>query len=729
MQVNNSDPYSQDECAPVCSHQQLDEFHGDFQHFSSAESAASFQTAHSNSSRGSPCQQHVEGKQLPSKGRRADPYKVNLNHFHSEAIFDSQISAGQFTMVKHMDKCCRGDGQVELHLWQRGTSNHKKLSVVVKRVNTARVNSTRDAEADEEVIHYQGVHRDMEDTLNEIGLYCMLFQNPDVPEYVLKMYAAFHATNDIWLVLEQADGGDLFGVVKSHREKGSTIPISQSMLWMWQLLQAVGYLHKYYIGHRDISVENVLLRGGDIRLMDFGQAVQTHSVTGELLRYCITVGKPYYRGPESKVPRDRQVRVKTPQDAQPGKLAFARSESGEYFCDVMLPATAVPGQGCLAKPVGYAAAPNDIFSCGVCLFIMATGMPPWEQASLRDHHFAWVNKQGIPKLLRAWKQNVPVPMEDLLSSMLKASPQARATVEACLAHPWLKSWSNNRVPVHFTEALVKQMSPTSAASSVPTSAGSDISRGSSTSSGVSGSSSSAITSSPFADMQPTACSEAALGWTEPWMDVEHHAAMTGSFYEEPEVTRNANVPLSGLLDEESPSSSDFFGDFYCEQVFKQNECPGRTVEEFPDAPKMILQFERQSKQTSLPKSPAATSSKSELRSTVIGLPFATRCLESLAKPHKARSISCGAVGARQAEVDLGSLEGWADPGIRGLLKRKNRQLNNSRQQNNELLVRRPSMPLPIIHSFQTSRRGDNGSGFARRNIRRHGDQEHLVMVG
>ena len=34
------------------------------------------------------------------------------------------------------------------------------------------------------------------------------------------------------------------------------------------------------ISHRDISLENVLLSGGDVRLMDFGQAVQTHLETG-----------------------------------------------------------------------------------------------------------------------------------------------------------------------------------------------------------------------------------------------------------------------------------------------------------------------------------------------------------------------------------------------------------------------------------------------------------------
>ena len=37
---------------------------------------------------------------------------------------------------------------------------------------------------------------------------------------------------------------------------------------------------KQGISHRDISLENVLLSGGDVRLMDFGQAVQARMETG-----------------------------------------------------------------------------------------------------------------------------------------------------------------------------------------------------------------------------------------------------------------------------------------------------------------------------------------------------------------------------------------------------------------------------------------------------------------
>lgn len=541
-------------------------------------------------------QKPTVGKQPLSKGTLMNPCKA-ISPFHSEVRFDSQVFTGQFTQVGHIRECYRGSGQVEIHHWQRLACNHESLVVVVKRVCATCVGSSRDGEADQQIVQDQRVS-----IINEVGLYCLLFRNVDIPPYILKMFTAFEATREIWLVLEHADGGDLLSMVTRHKKKGSVIPVPQSMLWMGQLLQAVGFLHKCFIGHRDISLDNVLLCRGDVRLMDFEQAVKTHSATGELLRYCCTVGKDYYRGPESVVPLEKIVEVKTPPDAHPGKLAFARTVSEEYFCDVMLPSTAVRGQNCLAEVVGYAAAPNDVFSCGVCLFIMATGGPPWQQASLKDSHFIWTNKHGIPKLLKEWKQQLPLPMEDLLSSMLKANPMARASVEACLAYPCLMA-SNQE------ETLCSV---------------------------ASGSSGSAAISNSSTCVQPTTNLDAGFDSPEPELDTDQRSSIGASFYAEPEVTRNAIMPLSGLVDEESPSAMHFFED--TEHLFKHDDLQVVTIEEPSDAPKMILALERQLKKRLWLSTPVAkvglgltdytsalaTASKSELQVVIDGIPFASR---------------------------------------------------------------------------------------------------------
>ncbi|CAE7752992.1 CPK1, partial [Symbiodinium pilosum] len=96
----------------------------------------------------------------------------------------------------------------------------------------------------------------------------------------LRMLGAFRDDNPggsqqptTLLVTEFVSDGELFNQVSTGR-MGSGEPVVRSV--MWQLLHGVNYLHKHQIGHRDISLENVLISFNrdefHVRLMDFGQA-------------------------------------------------------------------------------------------------------------------------------------------------------------------------------------------------------------------------------------------------------------------------------------------------------------------------------------------------------------------------------------------------------------------------------------------------------------------------
>merc|ERR1712178_604053 len=115
--------------------------------------------------------------------------------------------------------------------------------------------------------------------------------------YLLRFQGVFIESRFTWLVTELAEGGELFSVAAS-----GAVTESQVRRYMWQILQAVSYLHKHCIGHRDISLENVLLKDDVVRVMDFGMAVRSHSASGMPLRYFKTVGKDFYRPPECYVP-------------------------------------------------------------------------------------------------------------------------------------------------------------------------------------------------------------------------------------------------------------------------------------------------------------------------------------------------------------------------------------------------------------------------------------------
>eukprot|EP00747_Dinoflagellata_sp_TGD_P163815 gnl/TRDRNA2_/TRDRNA2_182918_c0_seq1.p1 gnl/TRDRNA2_/TRDRNA2_182918_c0~~gnl/TRDRNA2_/TRDRNA2_182918_c0_seq1.p1 ORF type:complete len:504 (-),score=54.37 gnl/TRDRNA2_/TRDRNA2_182918_c0_seq1:264-1775(-) len=381
----------------------------------------------------------------PAQARGEDVCITNLNHFHSLATIETMISSGHFMKVRGLNDCWHQEGKIEVHRWSREGRGDE--DVVVKRVPTEHVNANVDKDGNERSLHACLTDRRGEDTLSEIGIYCFLRQQHDPPQYILKMHEVFRAGSETWLVLENAEGGDLFNMLSNLQVPPGA---QQVATWMWQLLQAVDYLHRHNIGHRDISLENVLVRGGNLRLMDFGMAVQARSLSGAPLRYFSSTGKPYYRAPECYVPTQRLVQVVVPTGSHPGETVFAQT-TGRFICDVLLPEGAVPGQRCNAEPRGYAVEPVDIFACGVTLFILATGVPPWRAACLSDTLFRWVHARNAADLVASWGYSLPPDAGNLLSAMMRSDPTGRPSITSCLAHPWFAPFHDQLVPVHEQE--------------------------------------------------------------------------------------------------------------------------------------------------------------------------------------------------------------------------------------------------------------------------------------
>lgn len=276
---------------------------------------------------------------------------------------------------------------------------------------------------------------DAEDALTEIGVLSYLARQPDLPASLLRMLGVFSAPAHTWLVTEFCDGGDLFEVAAAGALRETQVKAHTQ-----KLLEAVAFLHRHRIGHRDVSLENVLLRGGEVKLMDFGMAVRSHSSGGVPLRFFRAVGKQYYRPPECYVPKETQVPVPAvPADASPGDVVSVRTATG-HLCEVMLPAEAAPGRPCRAEAWGYAASPADVFASGVCLFILLTGAPPWRQALLSDNIFSYLHGQGdtgLEKLFVQWHKKLPsAGGMQLLRGMMQADSSRRPTAEECLASPW-----------------------------------------------------------------------------------------------------------------------------------------------------------------------------------------------------------------------------------------------------------------------------------------------------
>jgi len=98
------------------------------------------------------------------------------------------------------------------------------------------------------------------------------------------------------IVMEHADGGDLFHQISHARETGYFIEEKVILSWLAQILLALQYVHSNQLLHRDIKPQNIFLLGnGMVKLGDFG--VSRVLERADSLA-STTTGTPCYFSPE-----------------------------------------------------------------------------------------------------------------------------------------------------------------------------------------------------------------------------------------------------------------------------------------------------------------------------------------------------------------------------------------------------------------------------------------------
>mmetsp|Transcript_14887 Transcript_14887/g.32694 ORF Transcript_14887/g.32694 Transcript_14887/m.32694 type:complete len:374 (-) Transcript_14887:88-1209(-) len=357
-----------------------------------------------------------------------DALETNLAAYHNHANIGREVS-GSFTKVRTIADA--NLGKVFLCTWVREGKDDQM--VAVKKMNRSEVHESEEWETNDRRAHEAGTPC-KEDAMTEIGVNFFLAGLPDVPPSFPTMLACFEAGNHISLVMEYIAGDELFDWVAASE---TTEEIS--IRCFRQVLEAVTFLHHHRIGHRDISLENLLrTNAGDIKLIDFGAACQTHSEAGVLLRYFRGYGKAYYvapevvvPGPDAHFPEWPRVQVDVPADARRGDVVLCRVPRG-CLCEVRLLEHAQPGQQCQAELWGYGVPSVDVFACGVVWFILNYRFPPWERVS--DSDFASFERNGLPDLLTTWGHaHLSKASMRLLVAMTQFRPSARPTIDECKA--------------------------------------------------------------------------------------------------------------------------------------------------------------------------------------------------------------------------------------------------------------------------------------------------------
>ncbi|RHY07323.1 hypothetical protein DYB25_004854 [Aphanomyces astaci] len=198
---------------------------------------------------------------------------------------------------------------------------------------------------------------------------------------IIRMIEHFIEDEYSHLVLEFCNQGDLLTV--QQREPTGRFDHSRSLAYFRDVVLGLQYMHKHNLAHRDLSLENIFVTdGGRCKIGDFGLSVDATVPTHA------SVGKMMYMAPE------------------------------------------------VVDGLKYDPKAADIWSLGVMLFVMLTGVPLFDVASSKDKLFRAVTRQGLdPVLTICQKKGFLSPaVADLLEKLLALNPDDRLYVDEILEH-------------------------------------------------------------------------------------------------------------------------------------------------------------------------------------------------------------------------------------------------------------------------------------------------------
>lgn len=186
--------------------------------------------------------------------------------------------------------------------------------------------------------------------------------------------------------MEYVDGGELFHYVDER--KG--LPEDETVYIFRQIVSALLYCHRLLICHRDLKPENILLNQKDltVKLIDFGMA----ALQPEGRQLSTPCGSPHYAAPE--VVSGRQ----------------------------------------------YDGTQADVWSCGVILYVMLTGMTPFNYSQDGDIRALF---RDIAKADYWMPPGLSREAKDLIRRIFVPDPTRRITMDGVWDHPLLHKYDQD----------------------------------------------------------------------------------------------------------------------------------------------------------------------------------------------------------------------------------------------------------------------------------------------
>ncbi|KAG9266270.1 aurora kinase C-like [Astyanax mexicanus] len=203
---------------------------------------------------------------------------------------------------------------------------------------------------------------------------------------ILRLYGYFHDSARVYLILEFAPKGELYGEL----QRCGMFDDQRSATYIMELADALHYCHSKKVIHRDIKPENLLLgANGELKIADFGWSVHTPSSRRSTL--CGTLD---YLPPEMIEGKTHDEKV-------------------------------------------------DLWSLGVLCYEFLVGRPPFETKSHEETY------RKISRVEFTYPAHVSEGSRNLINGLLKHNPMHRLPIQGVLTHYWVVENSTKK-PTSFT---------------------------------------------------------------------------------------------------------------------------------------------------------------------------------------------------------------------------------------------------------------------------------------
>jgi len=112
---------------------------------------------------------------------------------------------------------------------------------------------------------------------------------------IIKIYESVVEADEAYVVMEYFPGGSLEDYCSFER----MLPVPRATSIIFKCCMALDYAYRQGIIHRDIKPANILVDGNDnIKITDFGLAMNIHKKSAEDSTFIMGVGSPAYMSPE-----------------------------------------------------------------------------------------------------------------------------------------------------------------------------------------------------------------------------------------------------------------------------------------------------------------------------------------------------------------------------------------------------------------------------------------------